>query len=157
MLVSDFIVAHLMQLGVRHVFGVGGANIEDMFAAVQRRRPAVRAVLCKHEHGAGTAAEAYGRLSGLAAVMVTSGGGAMNLVHALAEARASETPVLAIVGEPPSALQGKGAFQDTSGKAGAVDAQAVFDGCLRITVGTAAENERCARVLREELSRLSAL
>lgn len=126
MLVSDFITETLVQRGVRHVFGVGGANIEDMFAAVQRRRPVIRAVLCKHEHGAGTAADGYARLSGLGVVMVTSGGGAMNLVHALAEARASDVPVLAIVGEPPRALQGRGAFQDTSGKGGGVDAQAVF-------------------------------
>lgn len=135
-LVSDFIVQRLVQLGVQHVFGVGGANIEDMFAAVQRRRPEIRALICKHEHAAGTAADAYARLRGLGAVMVTSGGGAMNLVHALAEARASEVPMLAVVGEPPSPLQGKGAFQDTSGKGGAVDAQAVFQAaaghCTRV-------------------------
>jgi acetolactate synthase-1/2/3 large subunit len=134
--VSDFIVERLVQLGVQHVFGVGGANIEDMFAAVQRRRPEIRALICKHEHAAGTAADAYARLRGLGAVMVTSGGGAMNLVHALAEARASQVPVLAIVGEPPSALQGKGAFQDTSGKGDTVDAQAVFQAaaghCTRV-------------------------
>jgi acetolactate synthase-1/2/3 large subunit len=58
--------------------------------------------------------------------MVTSGGAAMNLVHSMAEARASAVPVLAIVGEPPAALQGRGAFQDTSGKNGAVDALEVF-------------------------------
>jgi acetolactate synthase I/II/III large subunit len=126
MLVSDFVVERLIRLGVRHAFGVGGANIEDMFSAVQRRRPEIRAVLGKHEHGAGTAADAYARLRGLGVVLTTSGGGAMNLVHALAEARASRVPLLAIVGEPPADLQGRGAFQDTSGKAGAVDAELVF-------------------------------
>jgi acetolactate synthase-1/2/3 large subunit len=50
----------------------------------------------------------------------------MNLVHALAEARASGVAVLALVGEPPLELQGKGAFQDTSGRDGAIDALAVF-------------------------------
>lgn len=131
MLVAEFIVQRIAALGVRHVFGVGGANIEDMFSAVQRRRPDLRAILCKHEHGAGTAADAYARLRGLGVVMTTSGGGAMNLVHSLAEARASGDPVLAIVGEPPTNLQGNGAFQDTSGKHGAVDAQAVFRAVAR--------------------------
>jgi len=135
MLVAEFIVRRIVDLGVRHVFGVGGANIEDMFSAVQRHRPELRAILCKHEHGAGTAAGAYARLRGLGVVMTTSGGGAMNLVHALAEARASGDPLLAIVGEPPTNLQGNGAFQDTSGKHGTIDAQAVFS-----TVA------RCARV-----------
>jgi len=136
MLVSDFIVERLIRLRLRHVFGVGGANIEDMFAAVQRHRPEIRAVLGKHEHAAGTAADAYARLSGLGVVMTTSGGGAMNLVHAMAEARASRSPVLAVVGEPPTDLQGRGAFQDTSGKEGAVDARSVFGAvsecCLRV-------------------------
>src|SRR6185503_13968066 len=98
----------------------------DMFAAVQRRRPTIRAVLGKHEHAAGTAADAYARLCGLGVVMTTSGGGAMNLVHALAESRASGVSVLAIVGEPPIYLQGQGAFQDTSGKGQAIDARSVF-------------------------------
>ncbi len=125
--VADFIAGRLVELGVRHVFGVGGANIEDLFAAVQRRRPAILAVLCKHEHGAGTAADAYARVGhGLGVVLATSGGGTLNLVHSLAEARASRVPVLAVVGEPPSELQGHGAFQDTSGRGGAVDAARVL-------------------------------
>ncbi|HVY36897.1 MAG TPA: thiamine pyrophosphate-binding protein [Polyangia bacterium] len=125
--VVDHIAGQLVHCGVRHVFGVGGANIEDLFAAVQRRRPELRAVLGKHEHAAVTAADAYARLTGtLGVVMATSGGGAMNLVHGLAEARASGVPLLALVGEPPTNLQGRGAFQDTSGRGGAVDAAAVF-------------------------------
>ena len=132
-IVADYIAEELARAGVRHVFGVGGANIEDMFAAVQRRRPALQAVLGKHEHAAGTAADAYARISGgPGVVMVTSGGGAMNLVHALAEARASRVPLLAIVGEPPSDLQGRGAFQDTSGQGGAVDAAAGVPRRLRV-------------------------
>src|SRR5437868_6972935 len=99
--VSDFIATRLVALGIKHVFGVGGANIEDMFAAVQRRRPQIRMVLGKHEHAVGTAADAYARLTGgLGVVFVTSGGGAMNLLHTVAEARASAVSLLAIVGEP---------------------------------------------------------
>jgi acetolactate synthase-1/2/3 large subunit len=134
----DFIVKRLVDLGVHHVFGVGGANIEDMFSAVQRARPRIRAVLNKHEHAAGTAADAYARLRGLGVVMTTSGGGAMNVVHALAEAKASRVPVLGIIGEPPTNLQGRGAFQDTSGKGDSVDAAAVFQ----------AVTGRCQRVHR---------
>jgi len=125
--IADHIAARLERAGVRHVFGVGGANIEDLFAAIQRRQPALRVILTKHEFGAGTAADAYARIGGgLGVVLATSGGGAMNLVHALAEARASGAAVLALVGEPPLELQGRGAFQDTSGKNGAIDALAVF-------------------------------
>jgi acetolactate synthase-1/2/3 large subunit len=85
------------------------------------------AVLGKHEHSAGAAADAYARVArSVGVVMATSGGGAMNLVPALAESYASRVPILAIVGEPPTPLQGRGAFQDTSGRRGAVDVQPVF-------------------------------
>lgn len=125
--VSEYVAERLAALGVRHVFGVGGANIEDLFAAVQRRRPELRAILCKHEHGAGTAADAYARVGRrLGVVMATSGGGTLNLVHSLAEAQASRVPLLALVGEPPAELQGRGAFQDTSGIGGGVDAARVL-------------------------------
>jgi acetolactate synthase-1/2/3 large subunit len=141
MIVADYIAEELVTRGIRHVFGVGGANIEDLFAAVQRRRPRIQAVLGKHEHAAGTAADAYARIGrGLGVVMVTSGGGAMNLVHALAEASASRVPLLALVGEPPTDLQGRGAFQDTSGREGAVDAAEVFEAVSRF----------CARLERPE-------
>jgi acetolactate synthase I/II/III large subunit len=126
---AEAIAAELTRHGVRHVFGVGGANIEDLFLAVQRRRPQIMAILGKHEYSAGTAADAYSRISrSLGVVMTTSGGGAMNLVPALAESFASRVPVLAIVGEPPTTLQGRGAFQDTSGRGRSVDAQTVFRG-----------------------------
>ena len=46
----------------------------------------------------------------------------MNLVHALAET----FQLLAIVGEPPRDLQGRGTFQDTSGRGGAVDTAQLF-------------------------------
>lgn len=124
---AERIAAWLEHRGVQHVFGVGGANIEDVFVAVQARRPRIQAVLAKHEHSAGTAADAHARVTGgLGVVLTTSGGAAMNLVSALAESYASDVPVLAIVGEPPTPLQGVGAFQDTSGRAGTVDAAAVF-------------------------------
>ena len=141
MIVADAIAEELVRLGVGHVFGVGGANIEDLFAAIERRRPRIRVVLGKHEHAAGTAADAYARLTGsLGVVLTTSGGGAMNVVHAIAEARSSRVPLLAIVGEPPTDVQGRGAFQDTSGRAGAVDAAEVFR----------AVSVFCARVGRPE-------
>ncbi len=127
MRVADWIAEQLLTLGVSHVFGVGGANIEDVCAAVQRRRPRLRMVLGKHEHAAGTAADACARLGGgLGVVVATSGGGTLNLVHALAEARASRVPVLALLGEPPSELQGRGAFQDSSGRGDAIDGAAVL-------------------------------
>ncbi|RMI33977.1 thiamine pyrophosphate-binding protein [Nocardia stercoris] len=125
--VVDYLVQAVGALGVRHVFGVGGANIEDLYDALHAAGGPVTGVVAKHEFAAATMADGYARTgAGLGVVCATSGGGAMNLVAGLAESRASRVPVLALVGQPPRALEGRGAFQDTSGLAGTFDAAALF-------------------------------
>lgn len=125
--VVDSIISALAELGVDHVFGVGGANIEDAYDAAQLSGGRVRPVVAKHEFSAVTMAEGYHRTSGRpGVVMATSGAGAMNLVPGLAEAYAARIPLLALIGQPPRALEGRGAFQDSSGRAGAFDAVELF-------------------------------
>ncbi|WP_055709170.1 thiamine pyrophosphate-binding protein, partial [Streptomyces puniciscabiei] len=122
----DWLAGELAGAGVTHMFGVGGANIEDLYDAVHRGG-AVRGVVAKHEFSAVTMADGYARTTGrLGVVAATSGGGAMNLVPGLAEAYASRVPVLALVGQPPTGQEGHGAFQDSSGRAGSFDAREVF-------------------------------
>jgi acetolactate synthase I/II/III large subunit len=121
------VVDELSQRGVRYVFGVGGANIEDLYDAVHAHGRGMHGVVAKHEFAAATMADGYARTTGrLGVVAATSGGGAMNLVPGLAEAYASRIPVLALVGQPPTGLEGTGAFQDSSGRAGSFDARQVF-------------------------------
>ncbi|GAB1645736.1 thiamine pyrophosphate-binding protein [Krasilnikovia sp. MM14-A1259] len=123
----DFLVRELTGAGVDHVFGVGGANIEDLYDALYAAGPPIRAVVAKHEFSAATMADGYARATGrLGVVAATSGGGAMNLLPGLAEAYASRVPLLALVGQPPMAQQGRGAFQDSSGMAGSLDAHRLF-------------------------------
>ncbi|WP_030800339.1 thiamine pyrophosphate-binding protein [Streptomyces sp. NRRL S-337] len=136
--VADYLAKELSRAGVSHVFGVGGANIEDLYDAMHATAGLLRPVVAKHEFSAGTMADGYARVTArLGVVAATSGGGAMNLVPALAEAHASRIPVLALVGQPPTGLEGRGAFQDSSGKAGSVDAREVFGPvsrfCARVT------------------------
>ncbi|MFE2961334.1 thiamine pyrophosphate-binding protein [Nocardia tengchongensis] len=123
--VADFVVERLAA-HTGHVFGVGGANIEDLYDALHRH-PGVTGILAKHEFGAATMADGYARAAGrLGVVAATSGGGAMNLLAALAESFDSRVPVLALVGQPPTGLEGRGAFQDTSGAPGRIDAEQLF-------------------------------
>lgn len=125
--VADHLVRAVAALGARQIFGVGGANIEDVYDAVFDSGGAVRAVVAKHEFSAATMADGYARASaGIGVVAATSGGGAMNLVAGLAESFTSRVPVLALIGQPPRAGEGNGAFQDTSGLAGTIDAEALF-------------------------------
>ena len=58
--VVDYVVDHLTAAGVSHVFGVDGANIEDLYDAAFFC-PDVTAVLAKHEFSAATMADGYSR------------------------------------------------------------------------------------------------
>ncbi|WP_067673623.1 thiamine pyrophosphate-binding protein [Nocardia miyunensis] len=123
-----YLVRAVAALGVRHVFGVDGANIEDLYDAIFESSGEVTGVVAKHEFSAATMADGYARVTaGLGVVAATSGGGAMNLVAGLAESFTSRVPVLALVGQPPTDQEGAGAFQDSSGKAGTIDAAQLFD------------------------------
>ncbi|MGB8506577.1 thiamine pyrophosphate-binding protein [Mycobacterium sp.] len=135
--VVDHIVEHLAAIGVSHIFGVDGANIEDLYDAAHFR-PDITAVLAKHEFSAATMADCYSRSgAGLGVVAATSGGGSLNVVPGLGEALASRVPVLALIGQPPTALDGRGSFQDTSGRNGSLNAEALFSAvslhCQRVT------------------------
>lgn len=124
--VADHIVGHLAAIGVDHLFGVDGANIEDVYDAAHFC-PGVDAVLAKHEFSAATMADGYSRSgAGLGVVAATSGGAALNLVAGLGESLASRVPVLALVGQPAIAMDGLGSFQDTSGANGSLNAEALF-------------------------------
>jgi acetolactate synthase-1/2/3 large subunit len=138
--VVDHIVAHLAASGVDYIFGVDGANIEDLYDAAFFRDD-ITAVLAKHEFSAATMADGYSRSgAGLGVVAATSGGGCLNTVSGLGEAFASRVPVLALIGQPPTTLDGRGSFQDTSGRNGALNAEALFS----------AVSVYCRRVVRRE-------
>lgn len=135
--VVDHIVEYLAGMGVGYIFGVDGANIEDLYDAAFYRADII-AVLAKHEFSAATMADGYSRSgTGLGVVAATSGGGCLNTVPGLGEAFASRIPVLALIGQAPTSLDGRGAFQDTSGRNGALDGQALFSAvsvyCKRVT------------------------
>jgi acetolactate synthase-1/2/3 large subunit len=138
--VVDHIVEHLTAIGVTHIFGVDGANIEDLYDAAYFSSD-ITAVLAKHEFSAATMADGYSRSgAGLGVVAATSGGGALNVVPGLGEAYASRVPVLALIGQAPTTIDGRGSFQDTSGVNGALNAEALFSAvsvfCQRVSVAS---------------------
>jgi acetolactate synthase-1/2/3 large subunit len=124
--VVDHIVESLSAIGIEYIFGVDGANIEDLYDAAHFC-DGITAVLAKHEFSAATMADGYSRSgSGLGVLAATSGGGCLNTVPGLGEAFASRVPLLALIGQSPTTLDGRGAFQDTSGRNGALDAHALL-------------------------------
>ncbi len=104
----------LIREGVEVMFGIPGGTIMPFYFAMWEYRDQLRHVLCRHEQGAGHAAEGYARATGRVGVCIgTSGPGSTNLVTALADAMMDSTPLVAITGQVSSAVLGKDAFQET--------------------------------------------
>ncbi|MFM2309649.1 MAG: hypothetical protein RLY87_1771 [Chloroflexota bacterium] len=104
----------LIQNGVDTMFGIPGGAIMPFYHAMWEYRSELRHVLCRHEQGAGHAAEGFARSTGRIGVCIgTSGPGTTNLVTPIADAWMDSTPLLAICGQVSSAVLGKDAFQET--------------------------------------------
>ncbi len=104
----------LIREGVEVMFGLPGGAIMPFYHAMWEYRDKLRHVLCRHEQGAGHAAEGYARSTGRLGVCIgTSGPGVTNLVTPIADAMMDSTPILAICGQVSSTVLGKDAFQET--------------------------------------------
>jgi acetolactate synthase-1/2/3 large subunit len=104
----------LVREGVEVLFGIPGGCIMPFYHAMWEYQSQLRHVLCRHEQGAGHAAEGYARATGQVGVCIgTSGPGATNLVTSIANAYMDGTPLVAITGQVPSHLLGTDAFQET--------------------------------------------
>ncbi len=109
---SEILVACLEREGVDTIFAYPGGASMEIHQALTRSK--IRTVLPRHEQGGAFAAEGYARATGRAGVcMATSGPGATNLVTGIADAYMDSVPLVAITGQVPQAMIGKGAFQET--------------------------------------------
>ena len=113
MLGSDILVKALEKEGVDTIFAYpGGASME--FHQALTRSKQIRTILPRHEQGGSFAAEGYARATGKVGVcMATSGPGATNLVTGIADAYMDSIPLVAVTGQVPQAMIGKGGFQET--------------------------------------------
>jgi thiamine pyrophosphate-dependent acetolactate synthase large subunit-like protein/nitrite reductase/ring-hydroxylating ferredoxin subunit len=126
---SDVMVETLVNWGVKWVWGmVGHSNLG--FAEAMRRREEKGELGyfgIRHEGAASFAASAYGKLSGRpAACFSIAGPGATNMLTGLWDAHVDRAPVLALTGQVPTKLIGRGAFQE-------VDLAAAYGGVATYT------------------------
>src|SRR5437899_436339 len=109
-------IGGLKAEGVDTVFGIpGGANLPTYDALYDA---GVRHILCRHEQGAGHAAEGYAKASGKVGVaLATSGPGATNLVTPIADAVMDSVPTVFLTGQVRTEMIGTDGFQeaDTTG------------------------------------------
>ena len=98
MRISDYIVKHLEDIGIKYVFGVtggGAAGLNDAFALSKK----IKYISCHHEQGAGNAAIGYAKQTGkLAVVNPTTGCGGTNCITSVLDAWQDSVPVLFLSG-----------------------------------------------------------
>ena len=110
---ADILVSCLEREGVDTIFAYPGGCSMPIHQSLTRSKK-IRTILPRHEQGGVFAAEGYARVTGKAGVcMGTSGPGATNLVTGIADAFMDSTPLVAITGQVPQDMIGRGAFQET--------------------------------------------
>ena len=110
---AEILVECLEREGVDVIFAYPGGCSMPIHQALTKTKK-IRTILPRHEQGGVFAAEGYARVTGRVGVcMATSGPGATNLVTGIADAFMDSIPLVAITGQVPQEMIGRGAFQET--------------------------------------------
>ncbi len=112
---ADIMVEALIDWKVDTIFGLPGDGINGFMEALRTRQDRIRFVLVRHEESAAFMACAYSKYTGkLGACVGTSGPGAIHLLNGLYDAKADNTPVIAITGTTYSDMMGSDYQQDVN-------------------------------------------
>lgn len=96
--VIDFLYKRIKAHGVDHVFGIAGESVHLHFHRLAKSP--LKPVLMSHEPNVGYATDAYSRIRGLGAALVSYGVGTLNIVNAVGQAYAECSPMVVISGGP---------------------------------------------------------
>ena len=113
--VADTLVEYLSSKGVENIFGVL-AHTSFAIGDAIAKRPHMRFVNAQHEGGAGNMALGYARATKKPAVcLVSAGGGATNIVTAVAQAHKESVPLLVISSDIDTVASAKSPYSSFHG------------------------------------------
>ena len=113
--IAETVVEYLSSQNVRHIFGVLAHTSFALGDAIAKR-PHLRFINSQHEGGAGNMALGYARATKKPAVcLVSAGGGATNIVTAVAQAYKESVPLFVISSDINTASSSKGAWSSWHG------------------------------------------
>jgi pyruvate dehydrogenase (quinone)/pyruvate oxidase len=112
---ADIIADVLLDWNVNVIFGLPGDGINGFIETLRQRNDKIKFILVRHEESAAFMACAYAKYTGkLGACVATSGPGAIHLLNGLYDAKADNTPVIAITGSTYSDLMNSSYQQDVN-------------------------------------------
>jgi len=96
----EFLFDELWRYGVRHIFGIPGDFVLNLYEALEDDGR-FQLVRLSHEPAVGFAADGAARMTGgLGVCCVTYGAGGLNMINAVACAYAEESPLVVLTGGP---------------------------------------------------------
>src|ERR1700680_1500532 len=112
MTAAEAAVRVMEREGIEHAFGIPGAAINPLYAAM-KRRGSITHVLARHVEGASHMAEGYtrARAGNIGVCIGTSGPAGTDMITGLYSASADSIPILCITGQAPRARLYKEDFQ----------------------------------------------
>jgi pyruvate dehydrogenase (quinone) len=112
---ADIVAEALIDWKVDVIFGLPGDGINGFIESLRRRQDKIKFILVRHEESAAFMACAYAKYTGkLGACVATSGPGAIHLLNGLYDAKADNTPVIAVTGTTYSDLMNSSYQQDVN-------------------------------------------
>ena len=106
---GEAVVESLLANGIDTVFGLPGAQLDPIFAAIHDNQDRINLVHSRHEQGCAYMAYGYAEVSGkIGTLLVVPGPGLLNAGAAIVTGYACNTPMLCLVGQGRSYLVGKG-------------------------------------------------
>ncbi len=112
---ADIVAEALIDWNVDTIFGIPGDGINGFMESLRKRQNKIKFILARHEEGAAFMACAYAKYTGkLGTCVATSGPGAIHLLNGLYDAKADNTPVIAITGTTYTDLMNSSYQQDVN-------------------------------------------
>jgi len=113
--IADTLVEYLSSRGVENIFGVL-AHTSFAIGDAIAKRPHMKFINAQHEGGAGNMALGYARATKKPAVcLVSAGGGATNIVTAVAQAHKESVPLFVISSDIDTAASAKSSYSSFHG------------------------------------------
>ncbi len=121
--VAEILVAQMVEVGIRKVYGIVGDSANPVVDALRRHESDIEFIHVRNEEAGAFAAGADAQISGRpTAVLGSSGPGSLHLLNGLYDCQRNAAPVFAIATHIPSTEIGSGYFQETN-------PEAIFSGC----------------------------
>lgn len=110
---ADAMIKVLEDWGIHNIYGLPGGSFDSTMNALYNRRHTINYVQVRHEEVGALAAAGEAKVTGrIGATFWSAGPGAVHLLNGLYDAQYDHVPVLALVGQVPTAAMNTNYFQE---------------------------------------------